>query len=194
MTSRGLCIAVLSTMGLAPPVAPISPAPQRPAAATPAPFVSNGCTGFREATFFTCCYAHDLAFWAGGSRKDRRLADRELRRCLIDVGGGSLYDQIVADVAFFLVRALIVPLAVVDRWVDDGWGRAWAGTPRRHYDPLTPAQKQAVADYRKRLCDGITLNNVTGRYQVNETQEIELPGVRLICGADFKTGTPPKGV
>jgi hypothetical protein len=30
-----------------------------------------------------CCVAHDFAYWRGGTRADRRAADRQLRRCVV---------------------------------------------------------------------------------------------------------------
>jgi hypothetical protein len=56
-------------------------------------FSSDGCSGgmswaWRAVTgrgppWEGCCVTHDRAYWAGGTRDDRRAADRALRRCVI---------------------------------------------------------------------------------------------------------------
>ena len=141
------------------------------------PFSSNGCSGFREARFFSCCYLHDLDYWAGGTFGDRTRADLGLRRCLIDVSGG---DHILADFTYFLVRLGLVPALVVD----DGWGRAWRPVKRRRWEPLTPEQQQTVQDERRRACESLTLNPKTGRYRVDDTREIWPNQARVVCGGD----------
>lgn len=145
------------------------------------PFSSNGCSGFREARFFSCCYVHDLAYWAGGTFGDRRRADLGLRRCLVDVSGG---DRILADFTYFLIRLGLVPAVVVD----DGWGRAWRPVNRRRWAPLTPEQQRIVQDERRRACESLTLNPKTGRYRVDETREIWPNQARIVCGGELPGG------
>jgi hypothetical protein len=139
----------------------------------PVPFSSNGCSGFREAMYFSCCYQHDFAFWAGGNRGDRRKADLALRRCILDVGG----DHLSAIVGFILVRLGTIP----GRLIDDGWGRAWKGTGRRRYAALTADQQAHVAEERRRLCRSFTVNPRTGGYFVDETRDIRPNQARAIC-------------
>src|SRR3990172_4711577 len=143
--------------------------PGEPAAApslTIAPFSSNGCSGFREARFFSCCYTHDLAYWAGGTFRDRTRSDRAVRRCLIDIS----HDRVLGDFSYFLVLLWTVPATVGFK---DGWGRAWYGLePKRgHYDPLTPVQRQLVSDETARLCSAMRLNPKTGRYRIDDTRD-----------------------
>ena len=144
----------------------------------PVPFTSNGCSGFREGKFFGCCFVHDFAFWSGGSRDDRRRADRRLRQCLIDVTNGNLYDRIIADIGYLLMVLERVPGAVVP----DGWGRGWPNSSRNKYSPLTPEQQSAVAAERRRLCRQLTLDAATGRYRVNDTQQLGPVPARELCG------------
>jgi hypothetical protein len=149
------------------------------------PFSSNGCSGFREARFFSCCYVHDLDYWAGGTFGDRRKADLGLRRCLIDVSGG---DRILSDFAYFLIRLGLVPALVVD----DGWGRAWRPVKRRRWAPLTAEQQRIVQDERRRACESLRLNPWTGRYRVDDTREIWPNQARVVCGGNPPgPGSPP---
>ena len=126
--STALVVALLLATGAAPAIPS-----QR---ADPVPFTSNGCSGFREGKFFGCCFVHDFAFWAGGTRTERRSADRALRQCLIDVTHGNLYDRVVAYIGYMLIAMERVPAEVIP----DGWGRGWPNTERRKYQALTPSQ------------------------------------------------------
>jgi hypothetical protein len=147
------------------------------------PFSSNGCSGFREAQFFTCCFVHDFAFWAGGSWTDRRRADLTLRRCVIDVGK----DRARGDFAFFLVRLGIIPGVVVN----DGWGRAWTGTKRWKFASLTPEQATVVAIEKTRVCRALTLDSSTGKYAIpperlrTAPRELRAQQARAFCGAEL---------
>ena len=148
-----------------------------PAKATVA-FQSNGCSGFREARFFSCCFTHDLTFWAGGNRSDRRRTDLALRQCLIDIS----HDKYLANFGFFLVALWT---GVGEVW-DTGWARAWRGTGHGRYDSLSPGQKLVVAAERKRVCEGLRLNPQTGRYRVDDSndpvREVWPAQKRQICG------------
>jgi hypothetical protein len=154
------------------------------------PFSSNGCSGFREAMFFTCCFVHDFSFWAGGNWTDRRRADKTLRRCIIDIGK----DRFRGDFAYFLVRLGLVPGYV---GVDDGWGRAWRGDqrkadpPRARFSALTPEQKTIVADEKIRVCRGLTLDRSTGNYTIDprllrtDPRELHAQQAQQFCGAEL---------
>jgi len=56
------------------------------------PFTSDGCSAFPDGTFeqnelwLSCCVAHDFAYWQGGSAKQRKDADEELKQCVSAVG------------------------------------------------------------------------------------------------------------
>jgi hypothetical protein len=125
----------------------------------PIPFSSNGCSGFREVQFFTCCYVHDLAYWAGGTWSDRSKADRALWRCVIDTSG----ERIVADIGYFLVRLGAIP----GRFIKDGWGRAWYNTERGRFEPLTSVQREIVAAERARTCQSLRFNPANSHYLVD---------------------------
>ena len=152
-------------------------------------FSSNGCSGFREAMFFTCCFVHDFSYWAGGTWTDRRSADKALRRCIIDIGK----DYARGDIAYLLIRLGVVPGYV---GIDDGWGRAWRGDQRKspvraRFTPLTPEQKSIVAMEKTRVCRGLTMNAATGNYTIDpqllrsDPRELHARQAQLFCGADL---------
>jgi hypothetical protein len=56
------------------------------------PFTSDGCSGLMSWLWWTvfghgppwegCCVTHDRAYWMGGTREERRAADRRVRECV----------------------------------------------------------------------------------------------------------------
>jgi hypothetical protein len=140
------------------------------------PFWSNGCSGFREARFFSCCFVHDFAYWAGGTWPERSKADRDLWTCVFTISG----ERAVADIGYFLVRLGILP----GSFVKDGWGRAWYNTPRKRYAPLTWEQQQSVAAERTRVCESLRPNPDTGWFWVDDTRQIRPRQATEICRGD----------
>ena len=147
----------------------------------PVPFSSNGCSGFREATFFTCCFVHDFAYWSGGGRRERSAADHALRRCIQDIGR----DYARSYIAFLLMR-LSLGSGV---FVNDGWGRAWTGTKRGRFTALTTEQRLIVDDSRRQVCQGLTLDAANGQYKIDarflrevDRQHIRPREARELCG------------
>lgn len=57
------------------------------------PFSSDGCSLFPDANIITqknwcrCCFAHDVAYWRGGTEADRLQADQKLKACVLKVTG-----------------------------------------------------------------------------------------------------------
>ena len=55
-----------------------------------AEFTSDGCSLFADGTlqdhrlWCDCCFAHDLAYWRGGSAAQREEADLTLRACVLE--------------------------------------------------------------------------------------------------------------
>ncbi len=51
-------------------------------------FTSDGCSLFLDGTFENpelwkeCCHKHDLAYWRGGTEKEREQADLEFKNCV----------------------------------------------------------------------------------------------------------------
>jgi len=181
MPSQTLIAAALIASIAAPPVA-VSVAPDPPPVQSAhshadgiIPFTSNGCSGFREARFFSCCYVHDLAYWAGGTRSDRTRADRTLRDCLRDIS----HDPLLSYVGWGLIRLGYIPgMFCCD---GGGWGRAWRNTDHARYATLTPDEARQVLDEKQRICRSLTLNPATGKYRVDDTREIRANQASQIC-------------
>ena len=56
------------------------------------PFTSDGCSSFPDGTleqrdlWLSCCTAHDVAYWKGGTYEQRLQADVDLKNCVNEVG------------------------------------------------------------------------------------------------------------
>ncbi|WP_127715916.1 FAD-binding oxidoreductase [Halobacteriovorax sp. HLS] len=61
-------------------------------ASTLNPFDTDGCSMVPDGTprnpqmWKQCCLWHDIAYWKGGTRKDRRTADKNFNLCLKEFG------------------------------------------------------------------------------------------------------------
>jgi len=53
-------------------------------------FVTDGCSGFPDGSKVACCVQHDIPYWCGGSRDQRRRADACLARCVASHGAPAL--------------------------------------------------------------------------------------------------------
>jgi len=48
----------------------------------PKPFVTDGCSSWPDGVWQRCCVEHDMRYWCGGTRAQRREADAALRTCV----------------------------------------------------------------------------------------------------------------
>ena len=70
----------------------LSAAPATIYAAELAPFSTDGCSLFPEGSgensdlWLSCCRAHDLSYWRGGTRAERKAADDALEQCVAAKG------------------------------------------------------------------------------------------------------------
>jgi len=68
------------------------------------PFTSDGCSVFPEGTFeqkelwLTCCTAHDLDYWMGGTYEQRKQSDFRLKQCVENVGEPIIAKAMLAGV------------------------------------------------------------------------------------------------
>jgi hypothetical protein len=104
-------------------------------------FTSDGCSEFPNGTlsqkelWLECCTAHDLAYWKGGTRRQRIDADNELHDCVSKVGE--------AEIAFIMLTGVRVggtPLFPTEY----RWGYGWSYP--RFYRELTAAENKQVEE------------------------------------------------
>ena len=56
-------------------------------------FEDDGCTQFIDGPsnkpdlWAHCCFEHDLRYWFGGTKQDKKFSDIQLRECVKDVAG-----------------------------------------------------------------------------------------------------------
>src|SRR4029450_2413727 len=66
-----------------------------------ADFKSDGCSMFPDGTYYSCCYLHDIAYWAGGTEEAREGADKTLRACVLEI----THNEALAETMYKGVRA-----------------------------------------------------------------------------------------
>ena len=84
-----------------------------------------------DADWCACCFDHDIAYWQGGTRDERRQADIALRECVRAKTGNDA----LAQSMYRGVRAGGSPYFV--SWYR--WGYGWGYG--RDYTPLTDAER-----------------------------------------------------
>ena len=105
-------------------------------------FSSDGCSQFPDGTltqqdlWCDCCIAHDVAYWQGGSRKQKKKADETLRECVLQKTGNSL----LANTMYYGVTLGGSP--VFPTWYR--WSYGWRYG--RGFQPLNPYEKQQVEE------------------------------------------------
>ena len=65
----------------------------------PHAFKPDGCSCWPDGDWLECCVNHDLLYWIGGTREERKDADQELRKCVTEKG-----HPIVGQVMYLGVR------------------------------------------------------------------------------------------
>lgn len=111
------------------------------------PFYSDGCSLFPDGTvgdrrlWCDCCFAHDIAYWRGGTQTEREAADVSLRKCVL----ARTSNPKLAAVMYDAVRLGGSP--VFPNWYR--WAYGWPYG--RTYEPLTTAEAaqadKALAQY-----------------------------------------------
>ena len=107
-------------------------------------FTSDGCSLFPDgnmkdrALWCDCCLAHDIAYWQGGTKEERKHADEVLRECVLQSTG----NKALADMMYNGVRAGGHP--AFHTWYR--WGYGWKYG--KAYAALTEQEKRQV---RKKL-------------------------------------------
>ena len=119
------------------------------------PFSSDGCSLFPDSSVITkkdwceCCYQHDVAYWQGGTKQQRKHADFELKKCVLQKTG----DQAMANLIYEGVRVGGSPYFY--NWYRWGYGWSYLRNDRGKYQALTEDELQQV----KRLTEQYLTRN-----------------------------------
>ena len=103
------------------------------------PFTTDGCSSFPDGTFeygelwLSCCSTHDLAYWQGGTYKQRVDADQELKECVEQVGEPSIAALMLAGVRVGGTPYLPTKFR---------WGYGWPYL--RGYKAVTPEEQRKI--------------------------------------------------
>ena len=112
------------------------------------PFTSDGCSAFPDGTisqenlWFACCFEHDKAYWAGGTKQERLESDRKLKSCVTTVGEPTIAQLMLAGVRVGGTPYLPMKFR---------WGYGWPYP--RGYKVLTEADKIEIEERLKELTD-----------------------------------------
>lgn len=99
------------------------------------PFTSDGCSVFIDGNldnttlWLDCCIAHDMAYWRGGTYKQRKQADAELKSCVETKG-----EKVIAEIMEAGVRVGGSPFFPTSY----RWGYGWESL--RGYFELSPEE------------------------------------------------------
>jgi hypothetical protein len=110
------------------------------------PFTTDGCSLFPDGTheqqslWMECCIRHDLAYWRGGTSRQRLEADQALQQCVARVGEPEIAKLMLAGVR-------VGGSPYFPTWYR--WGYGWSY--RRAYAALTPQEQRQVAYQLQRL-------------------------------------------
>jgi hypothetical protein len=83
-------------------------------------FTTDGCSRAPDDGWVSCCIAHDMAYWCGGSAADRKEVDQFLRQCL------SQQAAVIGNLYYVGTRLGGMP------WLPAPWrwGYGWKAWPR----------------------------------------------------------------
>ena len=103
------------------------------------PFTTDGCSAFPDGTlqqnslWLSCCRAHDVAYWQGGTYDERLIADKQLQQCVANVGEPNIANLMLAGVR--VGGSPYFPTAF-------RWGYGWSYS--RGYQALTNDEKKQI--------------------------------------------------
>ncbi|HKX06263.1 MAG TPA: hypothetical protein VJX71_27485 [Methylomirabilota bacterium] len=138
-----------------------------------ADFKSDGCSLFPDGTYYSCCYLHDVAYWASGAADERERADRSLRACVLDMTQNAA----LAEAMYQAVRVGGGP----ELPTSYRWGYGWPFPYRKDYAPLNAAERAQVIEKIQKVCSMMRVNPSTGGVVVDVGREISLAQARQIC-------------
>ena len=105
------------------------------------PFTTDGCSVFPDGTieqqslWSECCIRHDIAYWQGGTYKERLKVDQSLEKCVAKVGEPEIAKLMLAGVR--IGGSPYFPTTY-------RWGYGWPYP--RGYKALTQEEKNQVKE------------------------------------------------
>ncbi len=91
----------------------------------PEEFKSDGCSCWPDGEWLECCVEHDVLYWLGGSREERKQADINLQKCVRQKG-----HPITGKIMYYGARiGGVYWLPTSFRW-GFGWNYPQSGPPK----------------------------------------------------------------
>lgn len=134
------------------------------------PFATDYCTAYAEGTrekpdlWKHCCVEHDLYFWAGGSRDDRKATDLRLKHCVESTGQVRIARLIYAAVSLGGSSPI--------RFKTKEWGNAFE--KRERYLSLTTEETSLLVEQLEHQNSELTTELKNSFYeQINSRLELK---------------------
>ncbi|MCK5726020.1 MAG: hypothetical protein KAH22_04230 [Thiotrichaceae bacterium] len=105
------------------------------------PYTSDGCSSFPDGTisqrslWADCCFAHDIAYWQGGTKQQKTTVDENLAKCVSKTGSPHIAKLMLNGVK--VGGSAYFPTSF-------RWGYGWHYP--RTYQPLSSEEKQMIID------------------------------------------------
>jgi len=121
------------------------------------PFSSDGCSQFPDGTLSEknlwcgCCITHDIAYWQGGTKQQKKQADEALQACVLK----STNNEMLAKTMYVGVRFGGLPIFPVwYRW-GYGWqyGRGFQSLKQKEMHLVKSQIQQYQSTLPKNYCD-----------------------------------------
>jgi hypothetical protein len=119
------------------------------------PFTTDECSGGPEGTadepykWCLCCVDHDIFYWKGGTRVERRTADTTFRACVKATGATKFANQ-----AYHVIRIF------GSAWFPYPWRWGYGWRFPKGYRPLTTAEQDSIAAVLVRVpIESVTQNS-----------------------------------
>lgn len=104
-------------------------------------FETDGCTMFIDGPsskpdlWAHCCFEHDLRYWFGGAKEDKKFSDIQLRECVRNVAGNFWANLMYAGVT----AGNMSPVKFKYVW-------SWGWTPKRDKTKLTEEETHYIVE------------------------------------------------
>lgn len=97
------------------------------------PFTTDGCSVVPDFSFTSCCVEHDVDYWKGGTKQERKESDKRLRACVKEKSNG-----LTGSMFYWGVRVGGTPYMATSY----RWGYGWKFL--RPYGELNEAELEQV--------------------------------------------------
>ncbi len=153
------------------------------------PFTTDGCSRYSNGPkenpteWLHCCVQHDAAYWLGGTKEERKIADTELYECVAATGNTA-----DARIMYTGTRAGGGPL----RYTTYRWGYGWNRI--RSYAPISEEELDAAESLYGENLEELTKTIKENKFivEVPESYVFQTPFPYTYCDEQIINELAPK--